>query len=118
MGSAVLRSPFFFASRTATRVHSSRRPASAAFSEQGIHVTGRPARRTDSADLREAFLYVDGPVAGPRFPKSVSGVRFLIDVPSLCRSAAAKPLIAKQAHTSIELTRVRIPALGPGFLWM
>src|SRR5688572_19541744 len=89
----------------------SRHPASVAFSEQGIHATGRPARRNDSADLPEAFFYVDGPVAGPRFPKPASGVRFLIDVPSLCRPAAG-------LHAASVRTRVRIPAQGPPSLYV
>ena len=57
MGSAVLKSPSFFGRSPRDRppilAALPRRPSQS----QEIHVTGRPARRNDSADLLEAFYF-------------------------------------------------------------
>ncbi len=105
MGSAVLRSPFFPDDRHAI-VHLATLPR---WPSQSRGST-RPADRRGamSAQISQRLFYGDGPVAGPRFPKPASGVRFPVDVPSLCRPAAG-------LHAASVRTRVRIPAQGPFF---
>ena len=68
----------------------------------------RSARRTDSADLSEAFFYTDGPVAGPWFPKPETRVRFLVGVPSLCRSTIFISVdVAQRQSASLPTRRFR-----------